>query len=362
MKKILFALLAICSFSLASSYTALDHGFEKHYKVGERVVIPISLDLFPGGESSFECLAPNDEKLHNIHETDFIPNVLYAPGSNQIDFAVSQCQKVGKKDGNGNYVYKADGSLDVNNNDWHNHEQNRWIEVVANANTPGLYEGSISIYGTAKTGHAKVATNRIGFKFFVDTPESFNVPSGIAVQFADSAASYAMQIDINLKILNVSNSEKIIKKNSYVDYYLTKSENEISPIIDVWYKPLESNTCIQVLKCAGSNYVIREYILENKPIGAHSYFDMPQVGYREHQSISGDKKEGGAGDFSYSAPSLSYEAKARNRNMHYEDKIAMYSEGIRIWGATPNWIGSCQLASRIIQIKPISQIFVTRLL
>ena len=111
MKKIAFVLLIICSLSIASSYTALDHGFEKHYKVGERVVIPISLDLFPEGESSFECLAPNDEKLHNIHETDFIPNVLYAPGSNQIDFAVSQCQKVGKKDGNGNYVYKADVTI-----------------------------------------------------------------------------------------------------------------------------------------------------------------------------------------------------------------------------------------------------------
>ena len=345
MKKIIFALLTICGLSLASTYTALDQGFEKHYKIGEQVVIPISLDLFPEGESSFECLAPNDEKKDVTYKTDFIPNVLYASGSNQIDFYVSQCQKIGKRDENGEYFYTDKGSLYIDNNNWHNNNQNRWIEVVARANTPGLYEGSISIYGTAKSGHAKVSTNRIDFKFFVDAPELFNVPSGFAVQFADSAASYDKQIDINLKILNVSGFEKILKKNTYVDYYLTKSEKEKKPIIDVWYNPLGSKACIQVYKCESDHFLIREYILDNSTIGANDSLVMPQVGYREHQTLIGDKKEGGAGDFSYSAPSLSYETKARNRNMHYENKIAMYSEGIRIWGSSPDWIGSCQLAS-----------------
>ena len=305
MKKIILALLTICGLSSASNYTALNHGPEKHYKIGEQVVIPISLDLFPEGETSFECLAPNEENKGVIYKTDFIPNVQYAPGSNQIDFYVSQCQKVGKKNENDEYIYKNDGSLFIDNYNWHNNNQNRWIEVVARANTPGLYEGSISIYGTAKSGHTKVSTNRIEFKFFVDAPESFNVPSGIAVQFADSAANYNKQIDINLKLLNVSSSDKIIKKNSYIDYYLTKSEKERKPTIDVWYNPLGSSACIQVYKCEANHFLIREYILNNLAIGVDDSLVMPQVGYREHQSISGDKMEGGSGDFSYSAPSLS---------------------------------------------------------
>ena len=345
MKKIILALLTICGLSSASNYTALNHGPEKHYKIGEQVVIPISLDLFPEGETSFECLAPNEENKGITYNTDFVPNVLYAPGSNQIDFYVSQCQKVGKKNEKNEYIYKNDGSLFIDNNNWHNNNLNRWIEVLAKANTPGVYEGSISIYGTAKSGRAKVSTNRIGFKFFVDAPESFNVPSGIAVQFADSAASYDKQIDLNLKLINASGSDKIIKKNSYVDYYLTKSENEEKPKIDVWYNPLGSNACIQVYKCEANNFLIREYILNNFTLGNNESLVMPQVGYREHQSISGDKTEGGSGDFSYSAPSLSYESKSRNRNMHYENKIAMYSEGTRIWGSSPNWVGSCLLAT-----------------
>ena len=248
---------------------------------------------------------------------------------------VNQCQNYDERDENGN----------LNRYNWHNSSQNKWIEVIGLANVPGEYNGTVTIKKSGASGVTK------SFRFVIDGMNTVNEGSDFAVLFSDSSASYNQQIDINMSIKNVSSETAVIKSNSYVDYYLstnTLTSNNRPPMVDVWYNPLgNTGACVQVYSCDEGRYLVREYVLSERSIASGRTLNLPQVGYRETRPIDGDKRANtwNNSDYSYQVPSHDYESKAYNRNAHYEDHIALYSEGVRVWGSSPTWLNSCRLAT-----------------
>lgn len=331
-------LLGFTAGALASEHTAIQGGGVKHYHVGERIVIPIPLDRFQGGENAFECLDANDGTAPL--PPGFVAHASFSSSSQMGGFGVSQCRKVFQRDGSGNIVMDQDGNPVYNPNDWHN-LQNKWIEVVAEAQVPGEYAGSMTIEGKPNKESPTETTSPVLFEFVVDAgfPEASD---GVAVLFADSSASFSRQIDLNTWIRNVSGSEITLKK-TYVDYYLTASRK---PAIDVWFNPPGNNSCTQVYKCGTDNFLIRNYLLDGITLANGEIRTMPQVGYRENGNITGDKTEALVSrDFSYTVPSTSYETRAYNRNGHYNDHVALYSDGRLAWGTSAPWLGRCTLAT-----------------
>ena len=333
MKKLLTLSLAFLGSAFASSLSALDQGTVKHYQVGEQVVIPIELDDLPGGSSAFACLEANTSTA--TYTTDYDAVVNFSASSKTMYLYVNQCQNYDERDENGN----------LNRYNWHNSSQNKWIEVIGLANVPGEYNGTVTIKKSGASGVTK------SFRFVIDGMNTVNEGSDFAVLFSDSSASYNQQIDINMSIKNVSSETAVIKSNSYVDYYLstnTLTSNNRPPMVDVWYNPLgNTGACVQVYSCDEGRYLVREYVLSERSIASGRTLNLPQVGYRETRPIDGDKRANtwNNRDYSYQVPSHDYESKAYNRNAHYEDHIALYSEGVRVWGSSPTWLNSCRLAT-----------------
>ena len=258
----LLVLFAFFSASFAVSVYPLTESRTYPYQIGEPIVItiPISELYLNASESIGITTLPSDATESPYGYEIQSNNMPYM-------FEIRQSQEI-----NGSYY------------DWHN-RQNHWLELTAIANVIGSYEGCVVIFNKQNP------TNRTRcLDFYFEVVNTISSPSGVAVLFADSAASFSKQIEINTFLRSIDGQSHTLH-NAYVQYYLIKSESAV-PMFDVWWSP--GNTCNKIYKCGNDNYIIRQYLKGYWTITpSNSLRATAQVGYREspnlYPPIVGDK-------------------------------------------------------------------------
>ena len=313
-------LWAACAFA----YTNSDSESRIYpFYTGENIVLQVPMDAMQAIEPYTSCLAAGEKK------SEFEAEVVFDPGQIPYKFTLKQCQ------------YFNDPSDPDNYWNWHN-RQDHWLELIA----PAYRTGSFSGYFVIKKGGKE--TDHIPFSFSVEDH------NGVALMFADSAASYNKQIEINEFVVNNSMNELNLQ-DAYIDYYLKRSSNAI-PQFDVWFSPGE--TCHEIYVCDNDEYIIRQRLLgewnfppNNTPI------PTAQIGYQENPSLKytpiyGDKYIDGVNpnntDYSYGVSVVDKKWTAHQRNAHISDRIVMRSsDGTVLLGVPPSdgSFSNCRLAT-----------------